>query len=51
MSCILCFLAGAAVSGVIFFLVWRNNKKKFLAALEGIDDSAITKAIKKLLKK
>jgi len=29
---IIAFGAGVAVSGVIFFFVWRNNKKWFLDA-------------------
>jgi len=34
------FLVGLLCGGVIAFLVWRNNKKKFVEALETIDGAA-----------
>jgi len=45
---------GAVVSTVIWFFVWRNNKKKFLEALvklEGLADADKTALIKELLAK
>lgn len=51
MSCLLLCLFVAIVEPVVIFLVWRNNKRKFVEALEEVDDNAIVKKIKDLLGK
>jgi arginine exporter protein ArgO len=31
------FLLGALAASVVWFFIWRNNKKQFVSALETID--------------
>lgn len=51
MAYIIGFIVGVVATSVVWFLVWRNNKKKFVEALEGINDSDVVNKIKKLLGK
>ncbi len=52
---ILLILAGAVAASVVWFFVWRNNKKEFASVLEAIDLTGIPQKIadeiKKLLEK
>ena len=36
------FFLGALVASVIWFFVWRNNKKQFASTLEDFDRSKLT---------
>jgi preprotein translocase subunit YajC len=38
MDGMICFLSGFAASTVVWFLVWRNNQKKFKKVLDKLND-------------
>jgi len=36
------FILGLVVASVVWFFVWRNNKQKFVEALQTLDKSKFT---------
>lgn len=39
------FILGALAASVVWFFVWRNNKKEFASALEMLDKSKLTSEV------